>query len=39
MLRTIGLAITVFTVALPAIAADISGTWDFQGASRATSST
>lgn len=31
MLRTIGLAITVFTVALPAMAADISGTWDFQG--------
>jgi len=31
MLRTIGLAITVFTIALPAMAADISGTWDFQG--------
>ncbi|HEY4088349.1 MAG TPA: hypothetical protein VGM43_20600 [Bryobacteraceae bacterium] len=31
MLRTIGLAITVFTVALPVMAADISGTWDFQG--------
>jgi hypothetical protein len=31
MLRTIGLAITVFALALPAMAADISGTWDFQG--------
>jgi hypothetical protein len=31
MLRTIGLAIIVFTIALPAMAADISGTWDFQG--------
>src|SRR3569833_1490112 len=31
MFRTIGLAIIVFAVALPAVAADISGTWDFQG--------
>jgi len=31
MLRTIGLATTLFTLALPAMAADISGTWDFQG--------
>jgi hypothetical protein len=29
MLKTIGLAVFVFS--LPAIAADISGTWDFQG--------
>ncbi|HVW09782.1 MAG TPA: hypothetical protein VHC90_14435 [Bryobacteraceae bacterium] len=31
MLKSIGLAVTVFALALPAMAADISGTWDFQG--------